>query len=132
MSPRALSLLVCIILWQLPASPRCLDIKDIPHGVLMEKGLEVRSTRVQWDIVMVLEDATPQLARIIRSEIDAVQSLLNVLPDQQGRLARRPYWNEELKRMRAHIPKVSHHRRKRALLGVVGLLSRALFGRATV
>ena len=93
----------------------------------MEKGLEVRSTRVQWDIVMVLEDATPQLARIIRTEINAVQSLLNVLPDQQGRLARRPYWNEELKRMRAHIPKVSHNRRKRALLGVVGLLSRALF-----
>jgi len=123
--------IVCMIVSLLPDSSRGLEVQDIPHGVLMEKGLEVRSTRVQWNVVMVLEDATPHLAHIVHQELDAVERLLSMLPKGQRIHARVEYWTGELQRLRAHLPEVSSSRTKRGLVDVVGIISQSLFGTAT-
>jgi hypothetical protein len=97
----------------------------------MEKGLDVRSTRVQWDIVMVMEDGTPHLAHIVHQEIDAMERLFSIFPPGQARHARLGYWRAELERLRAHLPRGRHNRSKRGLMDVVGFLSQRLFGTAT-
>ena len=97
----------------------------------MEKGLDVRSTRVQWDIVMVMEDGTPHLAHIVHQEIDAMERLFSIFPPGQARHARLGYWRAELERLRAHLPRGRHNRSKRGLMDVVGYLSQRLFGTAT-
>jgi hypothetical protein len=108
-----------------------LEVQNIPHGVLMEKGLEVRSTRVQWNVVMVLEDVTPHLAHMVHQEIDTVERLLNALPRGQRIHARAEYWSQELQRLRSHLPQGSSSRSKRGLVDMIGLISRGLFGTAT-
>ena len=119
--------LLCTLL----ATQECLNIEDIPHGVVMEKGFPIRSARVHWEVIMVLEDASPRLEEIILEEIATVRRILAVLPTDQARHERAPYWRAELLRLRAHLPQESRTRTKRGLLDVVGTLGQTLFGIAT-
>ena len=97
----------------------------------MEKGFPIRSARVHWEVVMVLEDASPRLEEIILEEINTIGRVLNVLPAPQAKHARASYWRTELLRLRAHLPEESRARTKRGLLDIVGTLGHTLFGIAT-
>ena len=122
-------LVLCVLC--VATSVECMVSDSISHGVLIKKGIEVRTTRVQWDIVMIMEDATPNVVREIREEIDAVDRFLDTLSEVQARHARRSHWQDEIQRLRAHIP-VTPSRSRRAIFDFVGKLSRSLFATATL
>jgi hypothetical protein len=107
-----------------------LSITPIPEGVLMKKGLNVRSAAMQWEIVVVMDDIQGKIAKDVIQEIDVLREFLDGLSSNKAFYLRRDHWYRELDRAENRI-KILKPRYKRGLLDLVGRLAKDLFGTAT-
>ena len=102
-----------------------LQIENIPNGVLIQDNLELYEKKVDWNIVVAIEDTSQQLALQIQAECDNFLNYLEKIT-KDGLKVHQAYWRD---RLRVEMYK-SAVRTKRGALDIIGDLSNSLFGTA--
>ncbi len=107
-----------------------LSILPMKDGILVKQHQTVRLKLAEWRITLTMDDPSPKMISFLKEEIQMFRRMLTRIPETMSQVARKTYWLKELDRadrwFQSLIP-----RKRRAILGIIGRISKELFGTAT-
>ncbi|MCP3887668.1 MAG: hypothetical protein GY702_02185 [Desulfobulbaceae bacterium] len=99
-------------------------------GIIVKQHQTVKLKLAEWRITLTMDDPSPQMISFLKEEIQVFRRLLTRVPDTLSHVARKTYWLQELDRADRWFQSLCP-RNRRAVLGIIGRLSKELFGTAT-
>lgn len=108
-----------------------LTITPLPDGIAVKRNLAVKIKRAEWRLTLTLDNPNPEMVTALFREVHLFQRMIEVVPGNLSRVSRKSYWLSEVKRVKETIRTLTPKRTSRAVLGIIGQISRDLFGTAT-